>query len=292
MKKILIVLLTVLATACFAQSIITVNLSVTNGTTNGMSLTVNGDTRTFTNSVVTPGNQMLTNTTAQGSANNLYTNLINNSFAGPVILSWNQSTNLTLTGAIGEAMIVTISGNWASNTTSTQSGWTNMMDVRVPLTGEVPLEQTNIATLLENGLNSFSQSAIQIGKRTTNLVVTNFPGSNNWTGDLAFTGNSLALGNSNCLNVPSVGVYERITGPTATFYISGIVGGRDGQQLLLENNTSQIWWVSNNAASETTATNKIQTGINAPIEMTNIPSFVHLTYDGQAALWDVDNHSN
>jgi hypothetical protein len=289
MKNILILLLTILATAGFAQ-IITVNLTVTNGTTNGMSLTLNGDTRTFTNSVSSPGSQQLTNITAQGSANNLYTNILNNPFAGPALLSWSASTNLTITGANSEAMAVTISGNWVSYSTVTQAV-VSMAAVRVPLSGETATAQTNIATQLETGLNAFSQAQIS-GGRAALLVKTNFPGSNNWTGDLAFTGNALTLANGNNVDLSTGNVFYRITGPTGAFYISGLIGGRDGQQIILENATGYSLTVSNNVTSETVSTNRVLTGVGGPVTMTNVPSFVHLIYDGNASLWDVEYHSN
>src|SRR6266699_2298089 len=75
-----------------ALNIITATVTVTNvaGTTNGQTITVNGNTRTWTNSVSFPATQILTNNTIGGAATNLY----NAAAAAPFInLSLGQLTN-------------------------------------------------------------------------------------------------------------------------------------------------------------------------------------------------------
>src|SRR5438045_2588448 len=70
-RAILILLLT--SCAVRGSTITTVTIAVTNaaGTTNGQTLTVNSDVRTWTNNVVTAATQILTNSTQSGAAQNL-----------------------------------------------------------------------------------------------------------------------------------------------------------------------------------------------------------------------------
>src|SRR5437016_5908128 len=61
-----------------ALDIVTGTVTVTNApTTNGQTITINGSVRTWTNAVVNPGSEVLTNSTVNGAATNLFNELAN-----------------------------------------------------------------------------------------------------------------------------------------------------------------------------------------------------------------------
>jgi hypothetical protein len=77
----------------------------------------------------------------------------------------------------------------------------------------------------------------------------------------------------------------RYTGTgTATFY--GIVAGTSGQILYLHNASTSALTLSNQSASEPTATNKIVTGTGSDLVMA-ANSSVTLQYDGSTSMWRV-----
>jgi hypothetical protein len=168
MNRILLALLIFAACPALAVDRITASLSFTNaaGTTNGQTITVNGNTRTWTNSVFLASSQVLTNSTASGAKTNLY-NAAGLAPFSQVSLINQGSTNFDLVGNSGAALTVTLSAGYASVTYSTQTV-TTMTGVRVPISGEpVGGIQTNIASLLvkgENDLstNSFYENAIAV----------------------------------------------------------------------------------------------------------------------------------
>jgi hypothetical protein len=157
MNRILLALLIFAAYPALAVDRITASLSFTNsaGTTNGQTITVNGNTRTWTNSVFLASSQVLTNSTASGAKTNLY-NAVGLAPFSQVTLINQGSTNFDLVANSGVALTVTLSAGYASVTYSTQSV-TTMTGVRVPISGEpVGGIQTNIASLLVKGENDLS----------------------------------------------------------------------------------------------------------------------------------------
>lgn len=160
MKKLFLFLIfscALLSRAQTTTNLITVTITVTNGTANGFAFTLNGDTRTFTNSVTSSGSQILTNNTVAGTASNLYYQIASAGFAGPARLGLytNGSNVITIRGACGEAMSVMIVSNWASVAYSTQSCGIGIIGVRVPLASEATAVATNVASLLAKGINDY-----------------------------------------------------------------------------------------------------------------------------------------
>ncbi len=155
-----------------ANQKITANLAVTNaaGTTNGQTITVNGDVRTFTNNVVTGSSQVLTNAAPDGSKTNLYNQIGLNRFAQIALLDAG-STNFQLVGASGLGMSVTLSAGWGSVTFSTQTV-ANLIPVRVPIGAEASApQQTNIASQLASDLDLLSTNGFhESSPVTVNLV--------------------------------------------------------------------------------------------------------------------------
>jgi hypothetical protein len=148
--------LTLLILACLpaaAVDRITASISITNApTTNGMTFAVNGNTRTWTNSVVTSSTQIATNATAAGSKTNLFNQIALNPFLQVSLLDVG-STNFQLVAASGVALTVTPSAGYASVSYSTQTV-TSLVDVRVPVSGEpTAAARTNISSGIVAGIN-------------------------------------------------------------------------------------------------------------------------------------------
>ena len=160
MKRYLIPLLLLLLTStAFAVDFVTATISVTNttGTTNGQTITVNGNTRTWTNSVSVPTTQILTNNTSTGAATNLYLHVANTPFTS-LALGRTTSTNITLATQPGGTITVTLSDGWGSVSYSTNT-LTSARAVRVPLTVESAGPRAEIASQLVTGINNYSSNS-------------------------------------------------------------------------------------------------------------------------------------
>jgi trimeric autotransporter adhesin len=147
---------------------VTATVAVTNaaGTTNGQTISINGDVRTWTNVVFVSSAQILTNSTAAGSKTNLYQEVALNPFSGVSELDAG-STNIQLIGNSGLALTVTLSAGWGTVSYSTQAV-TAMLTVRVPTSGETAAQQTNInsglmaAIRASSDTNQFYESDYQV----------------------------------------------------------------------------------------------------------------------------------
>jgi hypothetical protein len=169
-KLSLFLALLVLAPGAMAIDLVTATVTVTNtaGTTNGQTLTVNANVRTWTNSVVIPGSQILTNATIGGAATNLFNQVANNPFTG---LSFARSgTNgITLQTAPGGALSVSLSAGWGTVSLSTNT-LTNAVVVSIPTSNQSAQEQTNI--------NSGLVAAISDASNTNAIPATAYAVSN------------------------------------------------------------------------------------------------------------------
>ena len=153
-----------------AVDMITATITLTNnpvGNTN--TITVNGSTRTWTNSITASPSTLIKETNAVAIAT---TNLLNHlSLYPPVagqILSQTFSTNVLIKALPGRSLTITISGGWAGivYTTNTVSDGTIF---RVPITVETATNQTNIASYVASALN-LSTNAIA----TNAIALSNF----------------------------------------------------------------------------------------------------------------------
>jgi hypothetical protein len=200
MNRFLIALLLLAAIPAVAVDRITATITFTNaaGTTNGQTITVNSNVRTWTNTVFTASSQVLTNSTASGAKTNLY-NAVGLAPFSLVSLVNLGSTNFSFVGNAGAALTVTVSAGYASITYSTQTVAT-AVGVRVPITAEpTGGQQTNIASLLvkgENDLstNSFYENAIAVQNL---LGLTN---AQTATGIKTFSGKIVLSGTSNFID--------------------------------------------------------------------------------------------
>jgi hypothetical protein len=147
MKNLLLIsFLCLLAVSASAIDLVTLTVAVTNaaGTTNGQTLTVNGDTRTFTNLVQVPGSQVLTNATAGNSASNLFAQLSTYPFSG-LALAHAGTNGIALQAAAGAAISATLSPGWGTVVLTTNT-LTPAVPVMIPYTTMSAVQQTNVAS--------------------------------------------------------------------------------------------------------------------------------------------------
>lgn len=147
-------LLCLLCSAVCANAVdrITATITITNApTTNGMTITVNGAARVWTNSVLDANTTILTNATTSGSASNLFGNLSANPPAG--FVPYQSASNvIVLGGASGATLTLAFSAGYAYATFATQAV-SQAWGVRVPLAVESDAQKTNIASGLVDWLN-------------------------------------------------------------------------------------------------------------------------------------------
>ena len=162
---------------CFSASAadrITATISVTNaplGNTN--SLTINGVTRLFTNTVTaSPATLIQQTNSIPWTATNVLNQLTDYRASQFHFLSSSASTNARITGAVGEALTVTLAGGWGAISYSTQTVSRPTYIVRVPMTVEQTSNRTHIASLLvtgqsDNSTNSFATNAVAMSNYLT-----------------------------------------------------------------------------------------------------------------------------
>jgi len=188
--RILLVLLLFLSLSANAAIRITASLSITNGTTNGQTIVINGSTRTWTNSVFVPLTQVLTNSTAAGAKTNLYSHFGSSPIAS-VAISDAGSTNFNFIGQCGSFLTVTPSAGWATVSYSTQQ-CTTLVGVRVPVSGEpASAQQTNIASGLVHAfnMNVVTQALFESSTSVSNLV--GRTNAQSISGNKTFTGTNI-----------------------------------------------------------------------------------------------------
>lgn len=200
MKKFFPILFLLLSVSVFqffsisshAASRITALVTVTNKTVNGDTFTVNGTTRTWTNSVFIPSTQVLTNYTGSTAKTNLTSQIGSYPFTSVTLVD-NGTNSFKLIGASDIVMTISVSSAYATVAYSTQAV-AALKAVRVPVSGEPTAGvQNEIASGLVDALNDKATNAIlQSSIVASNLVgLTNsqtISGAKTLTG--AFTANS------------------------------------------------------------------------------------------------------
>lgn len=174
MKKLLSFIFVFALTAC-ASDRITLTVTVTNAPAGHDTFVVNGNTRTWTNSATaSPSTLILIGSDAGESATNLWNQIGSYGYSGPISrVAFTSSNVFTLRGQVGQALSASISGTWATLSYSTQTVAT-LTDVRVPISAEPDTTgtvKTNIASLLTQGLNSYSRTAIETNTTLASKLV-------------------------------------------------------------------------------------------------------------------------
>lgn len=145
-----------LTVSASAGNWIKATIVVTNGTTNGFTVTFNGTLRTWTNSVFTPSTMILTNAVAATAATNLFNHLSLYKPSGTILDNRPNPTNIILEG---QDLTASISAGWAVLTLTTNTQVANYV-VAVPFSNMGATNRTNIASLLTLDLNTYSQIGI------------------------------------------------------------------------------------------------------------------------------------
>lgn len=164
MKRILTLLFLFAALGLHAQNLITATVTITNtaGTTNGMTIIVNGVTRTWTNVVTAPSTQILTNAAIGGCATNLF-NAYAVSPAPNVTVALSGTNAVKFFGQSGAAMAITVTNtafpatNWGAVSFTTNT-ITAAQVVRVPFGVEGNTGNSNVETGLVGYLNDANGS--------------------------------------------------------------------------------------------------------------------------------------
>lgn len=232
MKKLALLILCFCQAALAADFRITATVTVTNLPAAGNTITVNADpARTWVTNVVTPATQILipTNSAVGSAATNLWLEIAQHAFSGPIIAQWqNPASNtnvITLIGALDQTMAVAINTNWASVSYSTQTV-TAMYTVRVPGSGETASVRTNIFTLLVTAIDSYAQNKFTAGTTALLNYVDNASnqtngGNKTWSGNARFNG-AVTL-NSGTVDVVGGTVITLENGTSLTLASNGTV---------------------------------------------------------------------
>lgn len=195
---------------------VTITVTITNAPSAADTITVNAATRTWRSSVTAPATEILVGADAGASATNLFRQFSAYALAGPVILGFSSTNVITIQGQSGQAMSASLSAAYGTVSYSTNTV-TSMYMVRVPMSGEPAVPQTNNATLLATGMGTYSQSPFAAGTTLLdNIVQTSgnqtIAGSKDLTGTTKFRS---ALFVSNTL--PTIVFYDSNAGTDAKF---------------------------------------------------------------------------
>ena len=236
MKRILstILLLWGLVVSQAASYRITATLTITNVPANGYTMVVNGSTRTWATSVTTPATQIVVSNTVVACKTNLLTQLTTYSFSGPTITTDDGSTNkVLLTGQKNQAMVVTVSTNWATVSYITNTVYDSYA-LTMPFTIETNSLRTNLMDWLSGNLSTYATTSIVSGSAIASQLVglTNaqtisgkkvFTGQNIHTnlGWIQFVGNDAVMRTNGIVFSKSAASLSAITNYT----ISGDSGG-------------------------------------------------------------------
>lgn len=177
MKRVLISLFTFAALWLqAADQRVLLYITVTNGTANGNTLVVNGDTRTATNDIsgTLTTTFLSTNVTAQ-AATNLYRHLAIYKFTGPISVRMTNATTIELMGQVNQAISFSIGGTWASGVLKTSPVVVIGEAVTIPYSGVPDTTKSNwadgLTALLED--HTLANSLSQNSKFAQELVGTN-----------------------------------------------------------------------------------------------------------------------
>jgi len=235
-----IVFLLVCCLSASAVELVTATISITNTpTTNAQTLTVNGSTRTWTNSASgSPSTLIPVTNSPASSASVLLNHLTQYPFNAGHYESQTATTNVTIRGRVGEVMTVTVAGGWAEISYITNTVQSPTFLVRIPISVETPTNGTNIASGLVDA----------IGNYATNSVRTNSVGLSNY----------ITKGASPTQTVASPMVLWSFRGTN-----TGLIGGTYTSPTLINPASTNLINYGNAIRSEGAGGNSFQIGSNA-----------------------------
>lgn len=184
-----------------SSTLVTATITVTNtaGTTNGQTIQVNGDTRTWTNSVFVPASQILTNNSIGGCATNLFNQVADFPFLN-LSLALSGTNGITLQTAPNGGLAVTLSAGWATVTLTTNT-LTSAQVLRLPITVEYPSNQVSMSTFmaqaLEYGTYGISSNAPALSNYCSLSTTQTVSAAKTFA---SFAGTAASITNGNFLN--------------------------------------------------------------------------------------------
>lgn len=156
MTRILTLCLMLCALSASAIDRISSVVTITNTPSDGDTLTVNGDVRTWKTSPTSLATQISITNVVGYSATNMFNQAAAYLYSGPLTLSYSSTNGIKLVGRSGNPLVVSASGTWATITMSTQlvSG---MLTVSTPISAEPTASvRTNIASDLVQAMSDYS----------------------------------------------------------------------------------------------------------------------------------------
>lgn len=240
---------------------VTVTIAVTNqlwGTTNDNTITINGSTRTFTNSTsYSPSTMILASNTIPRAKTNIY-----NHFAlypvgsgATLLLLGDVSTNqLKLIGQPSQVLSASVVGGWGTVTltTNTLGGETA---VRVPISSQGAAQRTNIASDIEAALNNYSTNKI-VGRTITNATIMGGTVTNaTFTNMVLFNGTAGYITNGIFTNAVITNV-SALSG-TLTALTNGRITGVAVTNAVITNSiySGSAYWITNGTFTNAIVTN-------------------------------------
>lgn len=229
-KASLYITFALLSFACARGDIITATVVVTNAAnlngTNSASLTYSGDTRIWTNTVLTANvaTQIKASTNTSTAAFRLLQHLLSFPFSGVQTSATNNG--IVLTGADGAALSLTVSNSWASVAYRTNTVTTPAVVMRAPRSSEGTLERAIGDDRVIDGINNaptntVSTSAASMAAFATVATSQTISGDKNFTGKntlpnftLTYSSQSPDSGTTNYVADLTGNAYRTIT-PTA-----------------------------------------------------------------------------
>jgi len=134
-------------------------ITVTNTPTQGLTLTVNGDARTWTTNAPT-ATQISIGANQSASASNLFSAITGNGFSGPLSVSQLVTNQVRLIAQPGVPLTASLTGGWASLVIVTNAA-SVATPVTVPISAELTADaRTNSASQIILGINSFATNTI------------------------------------------------------------------------------------------------------------------------------------
>lgn len=192
MKRLFQILaLIVFAVTAAGADRVTVTLTITNNPSDGNTFVLNADTRTWKTTVATPATQVTVAAGTAENATNLLRHVSANAFSGPVIPLRYETNVLKFVGSVGQAMSASLTGTWGEISYSTQTV-ASVYAVRVPMASTVEFERTNNASLLVQGIGSYSLSSLDQNSTAAALLM-GIGNTQTVTGPKTFTGATVLL---------------------------------------------------------------------------------------------------
>lgn len=173
MMRYLTALFLLLACAVGAADLerVTLTITVTNPPVTGYSLTVNSSERIWTNA--TTSTTILTNSTVNNSATNLFLHIAASPFGSPrLILQWANTNQIKLISQPGQAISATTNGLWATLSLSTQSG-PQTVAAYYPFANIVgDTNRTNQASHFVRGMSDYATNAFATNAMALSAFIT------------------------------------------------------------------------------------------------------------------------